>query len=136
MVNPDLTTIEHVLSNTPINTIQLHGTESIDFIQEIKKYPSIKIIKALAADENIISNINNYKAFVDLFIIDTPSVSYGGTGQTYDWTILKHIKDIPYLIAGGINSENIQTVNQLKLSHQGYDLASGIEVNGRKDIAK
>ncbi len=31
MVNPDLTTIEHVLSNTSINTIQLHGTESIDF---------------------------------------------------------------------------------------------------------
>ncbi len=81
-------------------------------------------------------NINKYKGFVDLFIIDTPSVSYGGTGQTYDWTILKHIKDIPYLIAGGINSENIQTVNQLKLSHQGYDLASGIEVNGRKDIEK
>lgn len=63
-------------------------------------------------------------------------MSYGGTSQTYDWTILKHIKDIPYLIAGGINSENIQTVNQLKLSHQGYDLASGIEVNGRKDIEK
>ena len=105
VVNPDLTTIEHVLSNTPINTIQLHGRESIDFIQEIKKkYSSIKITKALAADEN--------------------------------WTILKHIKDIPYLIAGGINSENIQTVNQLKLSHQGYDLASGIEVNGRKDIEK
>ncbi|HDT7026123.1 TPA: tryptophan synthase subunit beta [Staphylococcus aureus] len=137
VVNPDLTTIEHVLSNTPINTIQLHGTESIDFIQEIKKkYSSIKITKALAADENIIQNINKYKGFVDLFIIDTPSVSYGGTGQTYDWTILKHIKDIPYLIAGGINSENIQTVNQLKLSHQGYDLASGIEVNGRKDIEK
>ncbi|MBR9591558.1 phosphoribosylanthranilate isomerase, partial [Staphylococcus aureus] len=77
-----------------------------------------------------------YKAFVDLFIIDTPSVSYGGTGQTYDWTILKHIKDIPYLIAGGINSENIRTVNQLKLSHLGYDLASGIEVDGRKDIEK
>lgn len=97
VVNPDLTTIEHVLSNTPINTIQLHGTESIDFIQEIKKkYSSIKITKALAADENIIQNINKYKGFVDLFIIDTPSVSYGGTGQTYDWTILKHIKDIPY----------------------------------------
>lgn len=137
VVNPDLTTIEHVLSNTPINTIQLHGTESIDFIQEIKKkYSSIKITKALAADENIIQNINKYKGFVDLFIIDTPSVSYGGTGQTYDWTILKNIKDIPYLIAGGINTENIQTVNQFKLSHQGFDLASGIEVNGRKDIEK
>lgn len=108
VVNPDLTTIEHVLSNTPINTIH----------------------------ENIIQNINKYKGFVDLFIIDTPSVSYGGTGQTYDWTILKNIKDIPYLIAGGINTENIQTVNQFKLSHQGFDLASGIEVNGRKDIEK
>ncbi len=70
MVNPDLTTIEHVLSDTSINTIQLHGTESIDFIQEIKKkYSSIKITKALAADENIIQNINKYKGFVDLFII-------------------------------------------------------------------
>ncbi|MBO0928427.1 phosphoribosylanthranilate isomerase [Staphylococcus sp. 30400_3112M30941] len=137
MVNPDLTTIEQVLINTSINTIQLHGTETVDLIKGIKKkYPRIKIIKALPADENIISNINSYKAFVDLFIIDTPSVSYGGTGQTYDWTILKHIKDIPYLIAGGINSENIQTVNQLKLSHLGYDLASGIEVDGRKNIEK
>lgn len=137
MVNPDLTTIEHVLSNTPINTIQLHGTESIDFIQEIKKkYPSIKIIKALAADENIIQNINKYKGFVDLFIIDTPSVSYGGTGQTYDWTIFEAHKRHTLLDSRGINSENIQTVNQLKLSHQGYDLASGIEVNGRKDIEK
>lgn len=45
MVNPDLTTIEHVLSNTPINTIQLHGTESIDFIQEIKR--SIQALKSL-----------------------------------------------------------------------------------------
>ncbi|MFZ8399961.1 phosphoribosylanthranilate isomerase [Staphylococcus aureus] len=80
MVNPDLTTIEHVLSNTPINTIQLHGTETVDLIKGIKKkYPRIKIIKALPADEHII---------------------------------------------------------QIKLSHLGYDLASGIEVDGRKDIEK
>ncbi len=45
MVNPDLTTIEHVLSNTSINTIQLHGTESIDFIQEIKR--NIQALKSL-----------------------------------------------------------------------------------------
>ena len=81
MVNPDLTTIEHVLAIRQLTQYSYTAQESIDFIQEIKKkYPSIKIIKALAADENIIS-INNYKAFVDLFIIDTPSVSYGGTGQ-------------------------------------------------------
>ncbi len=67
------TTIEYVLSNTSINTIQLHGTESIDFIQEIKKkYSSIKITKALAADENIIQNINKYKGFVDLLLSTHP----------------------------------------------------------------
>ena len=25
---------------------------------------------------------------VDLFIIDTPSQNYGGTGNTYDWNVL------------------------------------------------
>ena len=29
---------------------------------------------------------------VDLFIIDTPSQNYGGTGNTYDWNVLSNIR--------------------------------------------
>lgn len=71
-----------------------------------------------------------------MFIIDTPSKSYGGTGKVYDWEMLKTLNDVNYLIAGGMNYDNIQAVTSLDLAHQGYDIASGIETNNEKDMEK
>ena len=77
-----------------------------------------------------------YNHVVDQFIIDTPSQNYGGTGKVYDWEILEVVNDIDYLIAGGINYENIQKIEKLSLQHSGYDIASGIETNNDKDKCK
>lgn len=41
-----------------------------------------------------------------------------------------------FLIAGGMNYKNIQSVSKLNLNHNGYDIASGIETNGVKDSEK
>ena len=39
----------------------------------------------------------NSKEHIDLFIIDTPSEQYGGTGQSFDWTLLKSLdQSIPF----------------------------------------
>lgn len=81
--------------------------------------------------------MNQYKPWVDLFIIDTPSIQFGGTGQTFNWKILESVsQDIPYLIAGGINISAIQQIEKLNLSHKGYDISSGIETNECKDKLK
>ncbi|NQD98919.1 phosphoribosylanthranilate isomerase, partial [Staphylococcus xylosus] len=64
------------------------------------------------------------------------SQNYGGTGKVYDWEILEVINDIDYLIAGGINHENIKKIEKLSLQHSGYDIASGIETNNVKDKCK
>lgn len=45
MVNPDLTTIEHVLSNTSINTIQLHGQNLLILYRKLKR--NIQALKSL-----------------------------------------------------------------------------------------
>lgn len=139
LVNPDYDVIDRLIEETGITSMQLHGEEPLATISYIRqKSKDIKIIKALPAkdSESLLTAIEYYKHVVDQFIIDTPSQNYGGTGKVYDWEILKVVNDIDYLIAGGINYENIQKIEKLSLQHSGYDIASGIETNNDKDKCK
>lgn len=137
VVNPAIKDIEALVESTSINTIQFHGDETVDFIENVKiKYPNIKILKALPANDSLEDNIQLFKGQVDLFLIDTPSKDYGGTGKSYDWSILENIEDVPYLIAGGLDLEKIQQIEKRELSNTGYDISSGIETKGKKDKSK
>lgn len=139
VVNPSKTTIFDLITHTGITTIQLHGDETLATINYIKQIaPQLKIIKALPAKDlaTLQQSIIHYQQSVDLFIIDTPSEDFGGTGKVYDWSILKSLSDVEFLIAGGINLENIKKIEQLNLNHVGYDIASGIETDGVKDSEK
>ncbi|MGW7885775.1 phosphoribosylanthranilate isomerase [Staphylococcus xylosus] len=139
LVNPDYDVIDSLIEETGITSIQLHGEEPLATISYIRqKSKDIKIIKALPAkdSESLLTAIEYYKHVVDQFIIDTPSQNYGGTGKVYNWEILEVVNDIDYLIAGGINYENIQKIEKLSLQHSGYDIASGIEINNDKDKCK
>ena len=61
-----------LLQQTNVNGIQFHGNETIELIQKVKlNFKNIKIIKALPATENLNRDMNQYKPWVDLFIIDT-----------------------------------------------------------------
>ena len=139
VVNPTIEQINDLVAETALTAIQLHGMESLDLIKEIRTlHPQLKIIKALPAqDENILwEQLALYNDDIDLFIIDTPSKNYGGTGKHFNWEKLSNIKGYNFLIAGGINYDNINKINELALNHSGYDIASGIETNDRKDITK
>ena len=50
--------------------------------------------------------------------------------------MLKNIKNVKFLIAGGLNIENIQQLEKLQLGQAGYDIASGIETNNFKNFNK
>ncbi|WP_436952165.1 phosphoribosylanthranilate isomerase [Staphylococcus shinii] len=139
LVNPEYKVIDSLIEETGITSIQLHGEEPLSTISYIRqKNKDIKIIKALPAQDSasLLTAIEYYKHVIDQFIIDTPSQNYGGTGKVYDWNMLEVVKDIDYLIAGGINYENIKKIEKLSLQHGGYDIASGIETNNDKDICK
>lgn len=137
LVNPTLDLVKQVFNETNINVIQLHGSESIQLIKAIRKLsPTIKIFKAIPADKYLNRNIEKYEKTVDLFIIDTPSQNYGGTGNTYDWNVLSNIRKSRFLIAGGLDINHISKLKYLKLGQSGYDIASGIETNNIKDLAK
>ncbi len=61
----------------------------------------------------------------------------GGTGLTLDWESLKKFKpDRPWLLAGGLTPDNIQSALSL-IQPDGVDLSSGVERSpGDKDLEK
>jgi phosphoribosylanthranilate isomerase len=132
-------TIAQVVSITELNTVQLHGTESIEFCQELRDLlPATKIIKAWRVRDNSdLDKIAAYSDVVDSLLLDAyhPD-ALGGTGQTLDWEKLSAFTPpIPWLLAGGLTPDNVCTALS-QLHPDGIDLSSGVEIApGNKDLA-
>ena len=59
----------------------------------------------------------------------------GGTGETFDWSLLEGWTKRPYFLAGGLNPENIPEAIQ-QIHPRGIDLSSAVETDGKKDREK
>jgi phosphoribosylanthranilate isomerase len=131
-------TIAHVVSLTNLNTVQLHGTEPIEFCQELRQaLPDTEIVKAWRVrTSDDLATIQTYTPVVDGLLLDAyhPD-ALGGTGQTLDWEQLSAFKPtIPWLLAGGLTPDNICTALS-QLQPNGIDLSSGVEVSpGHKNL--
>jgi phosphoribosylanthranilate isomerase len=131
-------TIAHVVGLTNLDTVQLHGTESVEFCQELRQaLPTTEIVKAWRVKSSSdLATIQSYSSFVDVLLLDAyhPD-ALGGTGQTLDWQQLLAFKPtIPWLLAGGLTPDNICTALS-QLQPDGIDLSSGVEVSpGQKDL--
>lgn len=131
-------TISHVVALTNLATVQLHGTESVEFCQELRQaLPDTEIIKAWRVrNSSDLVAIQAYSQVVDGLLLDAyhPD-ALGGTGQTLDWEQLSAFKpSIPWLLAGGLTPDNVCTALS-QLHPDGIDLSSGVEVSpGDKNI--
>ena len=62
--------------------------------------------------------------------------SYGGTGKSFDWGLIGSQLKIPFLLAGGIDTINVEKALS-SVSCKGVDVSSGVEsVPGKKDPIK
>ncbi len=133
-----VTTIASVVALTNLATVQLHGTESIEFCQELRQaLPDTEIIKAWrvrCADD--LDRVQTYSTVVDGLLLDAyHATALGGTGQQLDWELLAAFKPpIPWFLAGGLTPDNIRTALS-QLQPDGIDLSSGVESSpGHKNL--
>ena len=123
--------IESLVSRGVIDAVQLHGRENEDYIQDLRKQlGNTRIIQAFSiCSEQDAKRAEESSA--DLILADSPG---GGTGEVFDWTLLRKIRR-PYFLAGGLTTENAgDAVNAL--APYGVDVSSGIETGGEKDRKK
>ena len=103
-----------------IDVIQLHGSESEEYIRELKRLADKPVIKA-----------NGYSGAADYLLFDN---IVPGSGQVFDWNIIGE-PGKPYFLAGGLNLENIgEAIAQT--APFGVDVSSGVETGGFKDPVK
>ncbi|OAQ39882.1 N-(5'-phosphoribosyl)anthranilate isomerase [Pedobacter psychrophilus] len=120
-------------------TIQLHGSESPEFCNELMG-KGFKIIKAFGIDDSFdFKTLENYKGCVDYFLFDTKTVEHGGSGKTFGWQLLNNYQfDIPFFLSGGLSLDNLTSIAEIENpSFYGVDLNSKFEIEpGLKDIEK
>ena len=133
-VNADSSFIDEVLCEVPLDTLQFHGDESA---AECRQY-AMPFIKALRVnqDTNIIKMAEEYHQASGLLLDAFNKDTYGGTGESFDWSLAKVDIELPIILAGGLNPTTVaDAVSQV--NPYAVDVSSGVESEpGIKDIDK
>ena len=133
-VNADSSFIDEVLCEVPLDTLQFHGDESV---VECTQY-AMPFIKALRVNQetNITQMADDYHQASGLLLDAFNKDTYGGTGESFDWSLAKVDIDLPIILAGGLNSNTVaDAVSQV--NPYAVDVSSGVESEpGIKDIDK
>ncbi len=137
--NAEMVEIEQIVRETGLSGVQLHGSESKEFCQQLRHTlpANTEIIKAfrIQTPESLVET-DIYTDYVDTLLLDAyhPKI-LGGTGQTIDWEDLQQFSPtLPWILAGGLNPDNILDA-LAKLKPNGIDLSSGVEkFPGDKDL--
>jgi len=137
-VNEEVDTILKQVSRHKLDYVQLHGNELPEDCEALIE--RVGVIKVFSIDNQFDFNSTKaYQPFSDFFLFDTKTESYGGSGKTFDWSLLKkYDQQIPFFLSGGLSSENIESVEELKdMNLHAVDINSGVETApGLKDIPK
>jgi phosphoribosylanthranilate isomerase len=139
-VDVPLEEIAEVVEAGKLSGVQLHGSESPQFCQQLRAaLPAVEIIKALRVrDRQTLEQSQLYHGSIDRLLLDAyhPAL-FGGTGRTLDWASLQQFRPgCPWLLSGGITPHNVQeAVSQV--APDGIDTSSGVEIApGDKDLEK
>ena len=114
---------------TGVELIQLHGHESEEYVEYVKRTLDRPVIKAYkASEEGALEKAAQSSA--DYVMID----SGAGSGKKFDWSILKDFKR-DYFLAGGLDPESVGEAIRM-LEPFAVDVSSGVETDGIKDEKK
>lgn len=129
-VNEAPETVAGLLNAGIIDIAQLHGQEDAAYIARLRGLTARPLWQAFRVTDAA-SLAKAEKSPADLVLLDSGA---GGTGTTFDWTLLEKF-DRPYFLAGGLGPENAADAVR-QLHPYAVDVSSGIETAGKKDSAK
>jgi phosphoribosylanthranilate isomerase len=131
-VNAPVEEVERRLESLGLDRAQLHGQErAADFA----RLPADRVVRAVRVrDEATFSTEALWQP--SLWLYDAFAPGFGGSGQRAPWPLVARHGRRPFLLAGGLTSENVAAAIAATRP-DGVDVASGVErAPGRKDAAR
>lgn len=131
-VNMELNELLQVVQSAGLDMVQLHGDETPEYCAAVRaQVQTIKVFRVGAA----IPDFAPFENVVDYFLFDTDSTLYGGTGQHFNWELIKGSPiPKPYFLSGGIGPNDIQGVQVMKKTKAGKTLLA-LDINSQFELA-
>lgn len=123
-VDPSVELVEQVIAECQIDLLQFHGEETPEFCQQFSR-PYMKAVRVKNTEdiEKADQIYTDAKALLlDAYVENIP----GGTGKTFDWSLVPSKLTKPWILAGGLSVENVKS-SILQTQPYAVDVSGGVE---------
>lgn len=131
-VDEDVDYVAGCINDGIIDIAQLHGSESEEYIEELRRATD---------NRSVITKVFLVKSSMDIEAARRSSADYvlldsgvGGTGETFDWQLIRDIGR-EFFLAGGLNPGNVGEAVD-RYHPMAVDVSSGVETDKLKDKDK
>lgn len=131
-VNAPLDELLQIVQQGGLDMVQLHGDESPDYCASVRaNVTTVKVFRVGAA----VPAFAEFESAVDYFLFDTDSALYGGTGQHFNWELIKGSNiPKPYFLSGGIGPNDVQGIQVMEQTKAGKTLLA-LDINSQFELA-
>ena len=138
-VNQSQDEIAHIAHRCSLDVIQLHGSESAEYIRQLRPmlHEDCKVMKAISVENaEDIKEATDYESdasspIADILLFDTKCKTVGGSGRQFDWSVLEGYNgSLPFLLSGGIGPDDAE-----RLAYFHHPKMIGIDLNSRFETA-
>jgi len=130
-VNASEEFIRSVLQECALDVLQFHGQESNEQCTLFSR-PYIKALR-VRDKQQIETQVKEYTDARAILLDTYQKDMAGGTGQSFDWSLIPEAMEKPVILAGGLNPDNVRSAIQ-QVRPYAVDVSGGVETDkGVKD---
>ena len=117
--------VDSVLATVPLDLLQFHGDENADYCRRFAR-PYLKALR-IKPGMDLAAAAQSFVSAQGLLVDAWHDERYGGTGATFDWSLLgSAVSGERLVLAGGLTPANVaQAITQVR--PWAVDVSSGVE---------
>lgn len=133
-VDADVRFVRNVLDEVAPDLLQFHGDESPEYCARFHK-PYIKALR-VRPGVDLLQYARQFESARGLLLDAFVEGTQGGTGASFDWTLIPSVLPLPVVLSGGLNAGNVAAAIR-RVAPCAVDVSSGVEsAPGIKDARK
>lgn len=126
-VNPKQAEVRWLAGEVPLDVVQVHGNA-----RGITAEGRWQVWRGISPDTKL---AKGEEKAANAFLMDTPSMAFGGSGKTFDWGLARG-RSYRVILAGGLDASNVAEAIR-EAQPWGVDACSRLEARrGKKDVQR